>query len=383
MIDGSWTLASPAWLLLLLALPAIAWLRARRGRPVLAIPFVSQWAARDPVSRSRWPLLLVSAGLVLLAVALARPQRIDEKRQVHQEGYDIVLAIDLSASMLAEDYERGGERINRLQAIKPIIDAFIARRPNDRIGIVPFAGRAYTLAPLTADHDWLHRQVKRLKIGLIEDGTAIGDALSLAVARLGQPGRAADGKRLGGFVILLTDGASNAGTIAPREAAELARAKGIPVYTIAAGQEGIVPMPVFDKRGHKLGYEEAVSEVDTATLHAIAESTGGRYFRATDSVTVDDAFAAIDRERKIEFDATAARRAEEFYAYAAWPALVLIALGYGLAHGLALAPARFTARRGRGTAAPQHPMHSAPPDANGRPETAPAQRDGDSYEVAA
>src|SRR4030095_5916035 len=123
------------------------------------------------------------------AVALARPQHTDERRQVQREGYDIVLAIDLSGSMLAEDYERGGTRINRLQAIKPIIDAFIARRPSDRIGIVTFAGRAYTLAPLTSDHDWLHRQVSRLKVGLIEDGTAIGDGLSLAPARLDHSAR--------------------------------------------------------------------------------------------------------------------------------------------------------------------------------------------------
>ncbi len=376
MTVGSWTLASPVWLLLLLALPAIAWLRSRRGRSVLVIPFVSQWAGHDPMTRSRLPLALVSVALVLLTVALARPQRLDEKRQIHQEGYDIVLTIDLSASMLAEDYERGGERINRLQAIKPIIDAFIARRPNDRIGIVPFAGRAYTLAPLTGDHDWLHRQVKRLKIGLIEDGTAIGDALSLAVARLGQPGREADGKRLGGFVIMLTDGANNAGAVAPRQAAELAREKGIPVYTIAAGQEGIVPVPVFDKRGRKLGYEEAISEVDTATMRGIADATGGRYFRATDSATVDEAFAAIDRERKIEFDATAARRAEEFYAYAAWPGLALIALGYALA----LVPALFSARSSR-RPAPAVPSQRGAGDA--ALGTTATRRESDSYEVAA
>ncbi|MGE0517418.1 MAG: VWA domain-containing protein [Candidatus Binatia bacterium] len=349
-MSANWTLASPAWLLLLLAVPAIAWLRAGRGRPVLVIPFVSRWAGHDPVVRTRLPQVLVGIGLVLLAVALARPQRIHEQRQVHQEGYDIVLAIDLSASMLAEDYERGDARLNRLQAIKPIIDAFIARRPSDRIGIVPFAGRAYTLAPLTADHDWLHRQVQRLKIGLIEDGTAIGDALSLAVARLGQPSREAGGKRLGGFVILLTDGANNAGAVAPAEAAALAKAKGIPVYTIAAGRQGMVPMPVFDKRGRKLGYEEAISEIDTATLRAISDATGGGHFRATDSETVDEAFAAIDRERKIEFDATAARRAEELYAYAAWPALIAIGLGYlfGLSPG---GLGRLSGRRGAASSA--------------------------------
>ncbi|MEO8606207.1 MAG: hypothetical protein ABI629_26790, partial [bacterium] len=121
MSPSGWTLASPAWLLLALALPALAWLRVRRGRPALVVPFVSQWAGRELVPRSRLPLLLLNAGIVLLAVALARPQRIDDKRPLQQDGYDIVLAIDLSGSMLAEDYERDGARINRLQAIKPII----------------------------------------------------------------------------------------------------------------------------------------------------------------------------------------------------------------------------------------------------------------------
>lgn len=339
MIDG-WTLGSPAWLLAILALPAIAWLRARRGRPVLVVPFVSQWTGHDVATRSRLPQALVAAGVVLLAVALARPQRVDEQRQVTQEGYDIVLAIDLSGSMLAEDYERDGERINRLQAIKPIIDAFIARRPSDRIGIVPFGGRAYTLAPLTADHDWLHQQVRRLKVGLIEDGTAVGDALSLAVARLAQPHREQDGKRLGGFVILLTDGANNAGAVAPLEAAALAQGKGIPVYTIGAGSDGVVPMPVFDPSGRKLGYREAVSDLDEPTMLAIAEATGGQYFRATDADTVDAAFAAIDRERKISFDAASTRQVDELYAIAAWPGLALIVTGYLLA----IAPRIFTAK---------------------------------------
>ena len=337
---GDWTLGSPAWLLAILALPVIAWLRARRGRPVLVVPFVSQWTGHDVAARSRLPQVLVAAGVVLLAVALARPQRVDEQRQVTQEGYDILLAIDLSGSMLAEDYERDGERINRLQAIKPIIDAFIARRPSDRIGIVPFGGRAYTLAPLTADHDWLHQQVRRLKVGLIEDGTAVGDALSLATARLAQPNREQDGKRLGGFVILLTDGANNAGAVAPLEAAALAQAKGIPVYTIGAGSDGVVPMPVFDPSGRKLGYREAVSDLDEPTMRAIADATGGQYFRATDSDTVDAAFAAIDRERKISFDAASSRRVDELYAVAAWPGLLLIVAGYLLA----IAPRIFAAK---------------------------------------
>lgn len=328
---GGWTLASPGWLLLLLALPLIAWLRARRGQPVFVIPFVSRWSGRDAIPRSRLPVMLVSGGIVLLVIALARPQHIDEKHLVKQKGYDIVLAIDLSGSMLAEDYESGGKRINRLQAIKPIIEAFMARRPSDRIGVVTFGGRAYTLAPLSSDHDWLRQQVGRLKVGLIEDGTAIGDALALALARLSQPEREKDGQRLGGFIVLLTDGASNAGSIDPKQAAQLAKAKGIPVYTIGAGQEGAVPMPVFDESGRKLGYQTVLSDLDERTLAEIADTTGGRYFRAMDSGTVDAAFAAIDRERKLEFDAKSSVHAQEFYELAAWPGFGVFALGFWLA----------------------------------------------------
>jgi len=328
---NGWSFATPEWFLLLGLLPLIAWLRARRGQAVLVIPFVSRWSGRDAVPRSRAPIVLVTAGLVLLTIALARPQHVDEKRQVKQNGYDIVLAVDLSGSMLAEDYERDGERSNRLQAIKPIIEAFMARRPSDRIGVVTFGGRAYTLAPLTSDHDWLRRQVGRLKVGLIEDGTAVGDALALAVARLGQPDRIENGQRLGGYVILLTDGASNAGSMDPLQAAELAKAKGIPVYTIGAGQDGPVPMPMFDEDGRKLGYRRVLSDLDEDSLQTIATTTGGRYFRAIDSDTVDAAFAAIDNERKIEFDAKSTIRAHEFYQYAAWPGLGIFGLGFWMA----------------------------------------------------
>jgi len=326
-----WTLADPAWLLLLLALPLVSWLRSRRGQPVLVIPFAARWAAREVVPRSRLPLALVYAGLALLALALARPQQVDDKRQARQTGYDIVLAVDISGSMLAEDYESGGQRMNRLQAIKPILEAFVARRPNDRIGVVTFGGRAYTLAPLTTDHDWLGRQVGRLQVGLVEDGTAVGDALSLAVARLGQPERTENGRRLGGFAILLTDGANNSGSVDPLAAAEIARSKGIPVYTIGAGQDGAVPMPVFDQSGRKVGYQRVLSDLDEATLQRIAEHSGGRYFRAADAGTVDAAFAAIDREQKIEFDATSTLKVHERFELVAWPGLLLLLAGFWLA----------------------------------------------------
>jgi Ca-activated chloride channel family protein len=324
------TLAQPAWFWLALSLLFVAWLRRRSGQRVLVVPFASQWAG-EAGARSRAPAVLLALGLALLCLALARPQRLDRSREVKQKGYDIVLAVDLSGSMLAEDYEQEGRRANRLQAIQPIVEAFIARRPSDRIGVVAFGGRAYTLSPLTFDHDWLRRQLARLRVGLIEDGTAVGDALALAVSRLDQRGREDSGRRLGGFVVLLTDGASNAGALSPEAAAGLAQARGIPVYTIGAGHEGPVPMPVFDEENRKIGYERVLSDLDEASLRGIARTTGGRYFRAADAETVDAAFAAIDSERKIEFDAKSRARAQDLYAFAAAPGLACCLAAFGLA----------------------------------------------------
>ncbi|MCX6955674.1 MAG: VWA domain-containing protein, partial [Verrucomicrobia bacterium] len=243
----------PLWLLALLALPLILWLRGRRSVPVLLVPFAAAWHRPSLAAPSRWPVGLAVAGLVLLVVGLARPQRVEDKREVHSQGYDIILSVDLSGSMLAEDYEKNGEPINRLQAIKPVIQAFINQRTSDRIGMVVFSGRAYTLAPLTFDHDWLGRQVERLKLGMIEDGTAIGDGLGVALTRLEQAAREDGGKRKGAFVVLMTDGANNRGVLTPEQSTEIARSRGVPVYTIGAGRDGLVKMPVFDDTGRRLG----------------------------------------------------------------------------------------------------------------------------------
>jgi Ca-activated chloride channel family protein len=241
-----------------------------------------------------------------------------------------MLAIDLSPSMLAEDYEGPQGRINRLQAIQPIIEAFISRRPTDRIGVVVYGGRAYTLSPLTFDHEWLARQIQRLKIGLVEDATAVGDGLGLAVTRLEQAERDKGGQRKGAFVILLTDGSNNSGVLAPLQAAELARARGIPVYTIGAGRPGIVPMPVVDNAGRKLGYRQAISDLDEETLQQIASITDGKFFRAMDIGTAEAAFAAIDRRQRIEFSAKAQIRAHEWFAALAAPGLAAFFVGIAL-----------------------------------------------------
>ncbi len=295
---------APLWFFALLAIPLVVWLRGFRPVPVLLVPFASSWHRPSIAGVSRWPVALAALGLVLIITALARPQKVDDKREVTTQGYDLMLAIDLSTSMLAEDYERNGERLNRLQAIKPVIQAFINNRPNDRIGIVTFAGHAYTLAPLTFDHAWLSRQLERLHIGLIEDGTAIGDGLGIALTRLEQSAHIEQDRRKGAFVVLLTDGYNNRGALAPMQSAEIAKSRGIPVYTIAAGREGEVIMPNIDDQARKTGgYHYVRSQIDEQTLRQIAGLTGGKYFRAEDGKTIKAAFDAIDRAEKIEFEA--------------------------------------------------------------------------------
>lgn len=331
----SLALHDPYWLLALLALPLVAWLRGRRRVPVLLVPFAASWHRPSLAAPSRWPIALAFAGLALLIGALARPQHVEDKREVRSEGYDIMLAVDLSTSMRAEDFERGGERINRLQAIKPVIQAFIERRTTDRIGIVLFSGRAYTMAPLTFDHDWLARQLERVKIGMIEDGTAIGDGLGVALTRLEQAKRESGGKRIGAFVVLMTDGANNRGALQPRQAAELAKARGIPVYTIGSGRDGYVPVPVIDNAGRKIGTRQMFSDLDEGALREIADLTGGKFFRAIDGDTIENAFSAIDRSQKIEFQAKSYLVATELFWWLATPGLALLVLALALSNPLA------------------------------------------------
>jgi Ca-activated chloride channel family protein len=319
--------ADPLWLLALLILPLMVWVRGRRGAPVLIVPFAASWHRPSLIPTSRWPAAFAMTGLILLIIGLARPQIVEDKREVKQQGYDLMLAIDLSGSMLAEDYERGGERLNRLQAIKPVIQAFINQRTSDRIGLVVFSGRAYTLAPLTFDHDWLARQIGRLKIGMIEDGTAIGDGLGVALTRLEQAKRAEGSKRKGAFVVLLTDGANNRGLLTPEQATDIAKSRGVPVYTIGAGRDGLVPMPVFDDNGNKIGYRRAISDLDENQLHQISDATGAKFFRAADSDTIDKAFAAIDAAQKIEFQAKSYLLTTELFHWFAVPGASLLFLG--------------------------------------------------------
>jgi Ca-activated chloride channel family protein len=318
--------ADPLWLLALALIPLVLWLRGRRRVPVLIVPFAAAWHRKTFSTTSRWPAILALTGLVLLIVALSRPQRVQDKREVRSQGYDLILAVDLSGSMLAEDYEKGGQALNRLQAIKPVIQAFINERANDRIGMVVFAGRAYTLAPLTFDHDWLARQTERLNIGMIEDGTAIGDGLGVALTRLNQAAHEENNQRKGAFIILLTDGSNNRGTLMPQQAAEIAKSRGIPIYTIGAGKDGWSRLPVMEN-GQKVGYTRIFSDLDEGLLHDIADTTGGHFYRADDLRTIESAFKSIDRAQKIEFQAKSYLITSELFHWLAIPGASLLILG--------------------------------------------------------
>lgn len=317
----------PLWLLALLVLPLAFLLRERRAAPVWLVPFAAAWHRPSVTAAVRWPYIAAMAGMSCLVVAMARPQRVQEHWVTNTRGYDIMLALDLSRSMLTEDYVSQGVRLNRFDALKPVIRAFIECRPNDRIGIVLFAGRAYTLSPLTFDHDWLARQLDRVHIGMIEDGTALGDGVAVALQRLEQPERKVDGWRRGAFVILITDGVNNTGLFTPKEARTLAATRGVPVYTLSAGRRGVAPVPYVDETG-ATHYRQERTELDEEELWMMAMGTRGRFFRGYDSRTLMNAFNAISGETKIEFQSRRYLLTTELFPWLAVPgALLLMAVG--------------------------------------------------------
>ncbi len=240
-------------------------------------------------SRYIWILRLLV--FVFLALALVRFRVPIEESKIQTEGIDIILALDTSTSMLAEDFTLHGKRANRLDVVKDVVENFIQGRKNDRIGIVAFAARAYTASPLTLDYGWLLENLKRVKIGMIEDGTAIGSGLSVALKRLENT------KAKSKIVILLTDGINNAGKISPSLAAEAAKALKVKVYTIGAGTKGMAPYPMKDFFGNTV-YQPVKIDIDEDSLINIASKTEGKYFRATDTKSLKEIYAEIDRMEK-------------------------------------------------------------------------------------
>ena len=296
------------WLLgLLLALPLLSYLKGKFGGTAGVL-----FSTTAPLSmigqrrRSRAGAILASLvylSLGLFVIALARPQLGRVVTRVQATGVDIMLALDVSRSMLAEDFTIGNNRANRIEAVKRVTEQFIRERPNDRIGIVAFAGRPYLVSPLTLDHDWLIQNLDRLRIGLVEDGTAVGSAIVSAANRL------KDKEAKTKLIVLLTDGDNNAGKVMPLTAAEAAKTLGIRVYTIGAGTEGEAPFPMQNAFGQTI-YRNVLVKFDEKVLQQIAAITNGKFFRATDTESLKTIFGEIDKleKTKVEVEKTAQYR---------------------------------------------------------------------------
>jgi len=320
-------LADP-WLLALVMVVPLVVLGARRAARSVAVRFPTlatlRAVAPAGATHRRAVLgLLRAVALALLVVALARPQAGRATTAVHREGVDVVLAVDVSGSMLAEDFSLGGKRASRLDAVKAVVKEFVEARPEDRIGLVLFSARPYTQCPMTLDHGWLLQNLARARVGMIEDGTAVGSALASAVNRL----RASTAKSK--FVVLLTDGQQNAGTITPETAAEAAATLGVKVYTVGAGTRGLAPYPVQDMFGG-IVYRPMRVDIDEDALQKVAAKTGARYFRATDTKSLSDVYAEIDRSEKTKFEAPEYVDYRELYPWLVWPALGLVLAEVGL-----------------------------------------------------
>lgn len=292
--------ASPYYLWLLTALVPMAgyyvW-RTLQGGAAIQISSVDGVVRAPKTIRyylRHLPFVLRAAAFALLVVALARPQDVERLSHTNTEGIDIMLAIDVSGSMLARDF-----RPDRITAAKEVAGSFIADRYGDRIGLVAFAGEAFTQSPLTTDQGTLQTLLSRIRSGLIEDGTAIGNGLATAINRL----RESEAKSK--VIILLTDGVNNRGEIAPQTAAEIAKAQGIRVYTIGVGTEGMAPYPAVDIYGTPTGGTVmAKVEIDEKTLRSIARMTGGEYFRATDKAKLKAIYDQINQLEKSKVEVT-------------------------------------------------------------------------------
>jgi Ca-activated chloride channel homolog len=320
---------SPYILFLLLLIPLLAWLRGKRGQQaaflyssvqlVHGIRGLTRSNVGAILLRMRW------LALILFIIGLARPQWSEGETTITSSGIDIVVALDLSGSMAAEDFELRGQRVNRLVIAKDVLDQFINKRPHDRIGLIAFAGRAYIACPPTLDHGFLKQNVERLELGGIEDGTAIGSALVASLNRLRE--LESDSK----IVILMTDGQNNAGKVPPLTAAEAAQALGIKVYAIGVGTRGTAPMPQRDVFG-RTRYVPMEVDIDEETLTAIASRTGGKYYRAVDASTLQRIYEEIDQLEKTEVEVSQYQRYQELFHWFVLPGLVLLLLEVILSH---------------------------------------------------
>ncbi|MCF8229090.1 MAG: VWA domain-containing protein [Bacteroidales bacterium] len=307
--------ANPEFFWLLLLIPALIawyWLRHKSRHAEIQLSTTSVFEKnRKSLRQYLIHLLFVlrMLALALLIIALARPQSSSSKKNVSVEGIDIVMALDISSSMLARDLKP-----DRLEAAKSVAQDFINGRPNDRVSLVVFSKETFTQVPLTTDHSVLSNIFKDIKSGILEDGTAIGDGLATAVNRL------KESKAVSKVIILLTDGENNAGALDPKSAAEIAEMYGIRIYTIGVGSRGTAPYPVSTAFGTHMQQIEV--KIDEELLKEIAAMTDGRYFRATSNQKLEDIYDEIDKLEKSKIDVTEfTRKHEEFLL------LALIALG--------------------------------------------------------
>lgn len=313
------TFANPYYFLLLLLAPLAIWLYVWRGKnpSTFTLSTTGAFRGRKVSWRTRlgWlPFVLTLVGFVCGVVALARPQSSNAYSTESTEGINIVLALDVSGSMLARDLEP-----NRFEAAKSVAGEFVSSRPYDNIGLVVFAGESYTQCPLTTDHAVLLNMINLVQMGLTNDGTAIGSGLATAVNRLKD---IEEGSKV---VILLTDGTNNSGTIAPVTAAEIAASFGIRVYTIGVGTMGEALYPIQTYLG--VEYIKMPVEIDETSLKQIAATTGGQYFRATDNNSLRAIYDEIDQLEKVKLKVESFTQKEELFPPFLWAALVLIFSG--------------------------------------------------------
>jgi len=319
----------PSFLWLLALLPLFALVRGRRG-PVAAVRYssadIARQVARETRSRAgQWFAPINLLALAFIIIALARPQFGHSRSTVEASGIDMMLALDCSGSMAALDFKLDGQPASRIDIVKSVVSKFIDERPNDRMGVIGFAGAPYLVSPLTLDHDWLQLNLERVQLGAVEDGTAIGSAIALGVNRLrDQPGKSK-------VIVLLTDGENNMGKIMPETAAQAAKALGVKVYTIGAGVRGDAPVPVTDADGNKRLVMAKV-DVDEDTLKRIADETGGKFFRATDTQSLKSIYGEIDRMEKTTHQLKKFETQSELFAFALIPALGLLGTGLALNH---------------------------------------------------
>lgn len=311
--------AQPLFLWLLLLIPAMVAfyvLRQQKTTSSLQMPGLDPFKNTVKSFRNYLRHILFgirAAAVMLLIIVLARPQKTDKFQNVTTEGIDIMLALDISGSMLARDFKP-----DRLEASKNVATEFISGRPYDRLGLVVFSGESFTQCPLTTDHAVLINLMREIQSGMIEDGTAIGNGLATAVNRI------KDSEAKSKVIILLTDGVNNRGEIAPATAADIARTYGIRVYTIGVGTQGMAPYPVQTPFG--VQYQDMPVEIDEAILREISSKTGGKYFRATDNDKLVQVYTEIDKLEKSRIDVRQFTRKQEKFLLPAIVAFILLIL---------------------------------------------------------